>query len=128
MVDGRVKLYVTWQGLAARAAQRQLFATGEYVALETAGTNAHRLCAFARANGAAASITVVPRLVAGLPTEAALPLGHAAWGDTRVVLPQRLARRYRNVFTGEEHDCEGAATLDVAAVLAHFPVAILIAE
>jgi maltooligosyltrehalose synthase len=45
-----------------------------------------------------------------------------------VTLPPRLARRYRNIFTGEEHACESATTLDVAAVLAHFPVATLIAE
>jgi len=125
MADGRVKLYVTWQGLMARTVQRQLFAAGEYLALETAGSHAHRLCAFARVDGAAASITIAPRLVAGLPTGAALPVGSGAWGDTRVTLPQRLARRYRNIFTGEEHAGEGATTLDVATVLAHFPVAIL---
>ncbi|HSE01216.1 MAG TPA: malto-oligosyltrehalose synthase [Burkholderiales bacterium] len=125
MVEGRVKLYVTWQGLTARAAQRRLFAAGEYLSLETTGSHAQRLCAFARADGAAASITLAPRLILGLPTGAAPPLGRAAWGDTRVIVPQRLARRYRNIFTGEELAGEGANTLDVAAVLAHFPVAIL---
>jgi maltooligosyltrehalose synthase len=42
-----------------------------------------------------------------------------------VIVPQRLARRYRNIFTGEELAGEGANALDVAAVLEHFPVAIL---
>jgi (1->4)-alpha-D-glucan 1-alpha-D-glucosylmutase len=128
MADGRVKLYVTWQGLRTRAARRPLFAAGEYLALETTGSQAQRVCAFARVNGGAASITIVPRLIAGLPTASALPLGRPAWGDTLVTLPPRLARRYRNIFTGEEHACESATTLDVAAVLAHFPVATLIAE
>jgi (1->4)-alpha-D-glucan 1-alpha-D-glucosylmutase len=125
MTDGRIKLYATWQALKARAAQRALFETGEYLPLETAGEHARRLCAFARANGAAASITIAPRLVTGLPTGAGLPLGRPAWGDTQVILPQRLARLYQNILTGEEHACAGATTLDAAAVLAHFPVAIL---
>jgi (1->4)-alpha-D-glucan 1-alpha-D-glucosylmutase len=127
MGEGRIKLYVTWRGLAARRARRALFDDGDYVALKTSGEHAERLCAFARVHGADASITVVPRLIARLDEGAAAPLGRA-WNDTRVELPSRLAGRYVNVFTGDTVLGEEDGGLRVAEVFANFPVAILTRE
>src|SRR6185369_11239210 len=121
---GRVKLYVTWRGLDVRRKARALFDDGDYVALKTAGGHAARLCAFARSHGEAASITVVPRLIATLDTGDAPPLGEI-WQDTQVELPRQLAGNYVDIFTGETVTADDAGGLRVAALLANFPVAIL---
>jgi len=125
MDDGRVKLYVTWLGLSTRCEVRELFDEGSYVALKTSGEHADRLCAFARVHGEAASITVVPRLIAGLDTNDAAPLGEAAWKDTRVELPRELAGSYANIFTGETVSEDASKGLRVADLFANFPVAVL---
>jgi (1->4)-alpha-D-glucan 1-alpha-D-glucosylmutase len=124
MDDGRIKLYVTWRGLSARRELRELFDDGEYVALKTTGEHADRLCAFARIRGGAASITVVPRLIAGLEAGEAVPLGEAIWKETRVELPPQLGGSYVNIFTGETVNGETSG-LRVADVFAHFSVAVL---
>jgi len=126
MPDGRVKLYVTWRGLGARRETRALFDEGDYVPLKTSGDHAERLCAFARVHGANASITLAPRLIAGLATGDAPPLGEAAWKDTRVELPASIAGRYHNVFTAESVTSNEACELTVAEALANFPVAMLL--
>ena len=125
MADGRVKFYVTWRGLNARRKMPALFEAGDYVPLKTAGEHAERLCAFARVHGESASLTLAPRLIAGLATGDAPPLGESAWKDTRIELPRRLAGRYYNIFTGEVLSCNEAGTLRAGAVFEHFPVAIL---
>jgi (1->4)-alpha-D-glucan 1-alpha-D-glucosylmutase len=66
MADGRVKLFVTWRGLAARREMRALFDEGDYVPIETAGEHAERVCAFARRYRDQAAVIVAPRLVAAL--------------------------------------------------------------
>ena len=124
MDDGRAKLYVTWRGLATRRESRALYDEGGYVALGTSGTHAGRLCAFARVHGAAASITVVPRLIAAFDAADPAPLGKI-WEDTRVELPPELAGNYLNVFTGEAPPGDSAGGLQAADLFANFPVAIL---
>src|SRR5262249_15048160 len=99
--DGRVKLFVMARALDAGARFRDLFERGDYVPLQTAGTRRECLFAFARRNGAAISITCVPRLVASLMPDAATPpLGASIWGDTRIELPPDVPCRYRDTFTG----------------------------
>ncbi|MBI2290175.1 MAG: malto-oligosyltrehalose synthase [Betaproteobacteria bacterium] len=125
MADGRVKLYVTWRGLTARREMRALFDGGDYVPLKTSGAHAERLCAFARVHGETASITLAPRLIAGIASGDAPPLGEAAWKDTRLEVPRRIAGRYCNIFTGEVLSCDETGALRAGDVLAQFPVAIL---
>ncbi|MDH5534278.1 MAG: malto-oligosyltrehalose synthase [Betaproteobacteria bacterium] len=123
--DGRAKLLVTWRGLLARREQPRVFGGGEYVPLDTVGEHAERVCAFARIHDGGAAVVVAPRLVAHLVTAAGAPLGREAWSNTRVVLTERLAGRYRNVFTAEHIASGSSHELAVADVLARFPVAIL---
>ena len=135
--DGRVKLYVTRQGLHFRRARAALFRNGAYHPLEVEGHYAEQICAFARtmtggdATTGTTAITVVPRLLASRGT-ADLPVGPAFWDGTAVTLPREIAAapgtRFRNVFTGETVTAEAAADgtrLAVGDVLASFPVAIL---
>jgi (1->4)-alpha-D-glucan 1-alpha-D-glucosylmutase len=128
--DGRVKLYVTWRGLTFRRRHGRLFLDGAYLPLEAAGPKQEHVCAFARWLEGERVIVAVPRLVVGLTGGAErAPLGGEVWGETKLLLPMEdVGRRYRNVYTGEvlaagEHN--GGAVLPLAAVFAHFPVALL---
>jgi len=130
--DGRVKLFVVHRTLKTRADLRDLYERGDYVPLGTSGTRAECLFAFARVDvDGRAAVTCVPRLVASLtPDAASPPLGRSVWGDTRITLPGTLAgTRFRNVYTGECHQLEGAGdarTLPAAALFERFPIALLV--
>jgi (1->4)-alpha-D-glucan 1-alpha-D-glucosylmutase len=130
--DGRVKLYVTWQALVCRREHPRLFSTGDYVPLERTGIAAEHAFAFLRRREAGQAIVVVSRFLTRLLSPAVtLPLGTAVWGDTRLVLPEGSAHRFRNLFTGERlTTVENArhASLPLSRVFAHFPVALLLAE
>ena len=58
--DGRIKLFVIWKALQCRRAHAQVFADGEYVPLEPAGSRADNLFAFARRLRSEYVITAVP--------------------------------------------------------------------
>jgi (1->4)-alpha-D-glucan 1-alpha-D-glucosylmutase len=131
--DGRIKLYVTWRALHCRRDNPDLFATGEYLPLEVDGTRANHVLAFLRRRGQHCALALVPRLLTRLiEGEPGLPLGESVWHDTRLLLPQtKPGIRWQNVFTGElvpvaHHD--GQASLAVADLLRHFPVALLLAD
>jgi (1->4)-alpha-D-glucan 1-alpha-D-glucosylmutase len=120
--DGRVKLYVIWQALAARRRHPALQPGGGYRPLPVTGERAEHVCAFARVAGDDHVVVVAPRWFTRLKGPGGLPLGQDVWGDTAVsVAGLPAAPRYRNVFTGEPVD----PTLALASVLATFPVAVL---
>jgi (1->4)-alpha-D-glucan 1-alpha-D-glucosylmutase len=131
--DGRVKMFVAHRALTARAVLRDLYERGEYRPLKTAGSRSDCLFAFARtpetgAGGSGAAITCVPRLVATLTPEPGVPpLGHAAWGDTLLVVPN--SHELRDVFTGAIVRPERTGddyTLPAEAIFSRFPVALLV--
>ena len=120
--DGRVKLYLVWQALAARRRHPALQPGAGYRPLAVTGGRAEHVCAFAREAGADHVVIVAPRWLTRLKGPGGLPLGSDVWGDTAVSLAGLpAAPRYRNVFTGEPVD----PSLPLAAVLATFPVALL---
>jgi (1->4)-alpha-D-glucan 1-alpha-D-glucosylmutase len=133
MQDGRIKLYVTWRSLALRQAYPDLFRHGDYYALNAIGQKADHICALARHYQGLEAIVVVPRLIVrlldkNLDKNGNEPLGAAVWQDTSVVLPVHKPRPYQNVFTGEEIYPEadgGTCCLPLAALLTHFPLALL---
>ena len=129
-LDGRIKLYVIMTALNFRRVRQDLFLQGAYIPLEIPGMKKHHLCAFARCHHNQTTITVVPRLVAGLLTDrTAPPVGSDVWADTRIIVPPEVpARSYRNLFTGETLSADtsgGDANLSAAKVLGDFPVALL---
>jgi (1->4)-alpha-D-glucan 1-alpha-D-glucosylmutase len=88
--------------------------------------------AFARRHGADATMVIAPRLIARLlPEDRDLPLGEVAWRDTRVLLEGIDPHQdWHNLFTGEPITLrvqKEGPSLAIAEVLAHFPVALLVA-
>jgi (1->4)-alpha-D-glucan 1-alpha-D-glucosylmutase len=130
MQDGRIKLFVTWQGLCCRRDHPGLFSAGEYVPLEVTGSMAGHAFAFLRRRDRDVAVVVVPRLVTRLlPQGTGLPVGDV-WGDTRVVLPAEARRAFRHVVTGERLMVprKEPTELMLADILGRFPVALLLAE
>jgi (1->4)-alpha-D-glucan 1-alpha-D-glucosylmutase len=128
--DGRVKLYLTSQALACRAAYPDLFARGDYIPLAMGGAAADHVVAFARRDAENEFITVVPRLVVGLTRKELVdPIGPEIWGDTRLLLPDaEPGTRYRDVFCGETvkvYTSDDGAMLPIAEVFVAFPFALL---
>lgn len=110
-----------------------MFRDGDYLPLEVAGRGAEHVCAYARRHGERMAITVVPRLLAKLAgAPAASPAAASLWADTRVELPpQWHGDAWFNVLTGETPAPAGPAqapALELAALLAQFPVALLVCD
>jgi (1->4)-alpha-D-glucan 1-alpha-D-glucosylmutase len=129
--DGRVKLYLVWRALAARARHPALRPGGNYRPLGVTGTRAEHVAAFARvaADGEDHVIVIAPRWFTRLRGPDGLPLGSEVWEDSEVVLEGLPpAATYRQVFTGEvipNRAGGNGSAVALAAALATFPVALL---
>ena len=124
--DGRVKLYLTYQGLQHRRQHPRLFAEGAYAPLEARGSRAEHVIALGRELERETAIAVVPRFAARLRLPGA-PIG-PVWDGTWLELPAGAPHLYHNVLTGERVEAvlrEGRPVLPLDAVLATFPVALL---
>jgi maltooligosyltrehalose synthase len=107
-----------------------VFTTGEYIPLEASGSRRDHVCAFLRKRVDTATVTVVPRLVAGLAGMTGQPpLGHEIWKETRLALPNHFAgARFTNLLTGEMLEVTGDLRdtgLPLAEVFRTYPVALL---
>lgn len=128
--DGRIKLWLTTEGLRYRQAHAGLFQQGEYVPLQLFGPKREHLFAFARIHGDQAVVVVVPRLLTGVIEDpAALPVGEKVWGDTRVMMPSwKEGSPFRNVLTGSQlvtMSDDGRQTIAAAEILKDCPVALV---
>ena len=125
MADGRIKLYLIWRTLAVRARHERLFQRGDYLPLSVEGERSEHVVAFARIRRKdQIAIVVAPRLVAKLGLE---PKGDGLarlLTGTEVIMPPNLKDLVlTHAFTGER--IEAGARLNVAGLLARFPVALL---
>ena len=128
--DGRIKLALISRVLRYRRDHPRLFTDGTYQPLDASGAKHEHVCAFARIDGAAALLVIVPRLVVTLTGGTdQLPLGAAVWQDTSLALPSTFAGlRYRNLLTGAALQAgAGAPGLLLADVCTDLPVALLVA-
>jgi (1->4)-alpha-D-glucan 1-alpha-D-glucosylmutase len=118
--DGAVKLALTWRTLCMRRAKPDLFAKGEYEALEVVGERADHVCAFARHHDSDYLVTAVPRLVASLDRQ-------PGWGNTSLALPSNMKqKRWRNILTDESIEAVDKSSLVADQVFSQFPLALLI--
>ncbi len=123
--DGRVKAYVTWRLLHARREFAQTFDGGDYAALETEGTHAERLVAFARDD----IVTVVPRLVRNVLVIEPRAAAALNFSDETVRLPVAVGTSYRDRLTDRNVEVrrdQRGPFLRARDLLGHFPVALLI--
>jgi len=123
--SGAIKMFVLWRALQFRQAHRELFQNGDYELLDTTGSKAEHVVAFARRRRNQCVITVVPRLIAGLcQKKTILPLGKTIWQDTALILDRKtIGSRFRNIITHET--LETAPQLPIGEIFANSPVAIL---
>jgi (1->4)-alpha-D-glucan 1-alpha-D-glucosylmutase len=112
--------------LQARKEKLRLFQDGAYLPLEAGGIFKSNVLSFARNQGNDWSITIIPRLMAGIVGEGAYPVGREIWKDTCLLLPEHAPALWKNFFSQQPVAAEGRS-LPVASALEHFPVALLIA-
>jgi (1->4)-alpha-D-glucan 1-alpha-D-glucosylmutase len=111
-LQDEMKLFVTWRGLDFRKSQRDMFARGDYVPLETRGACAGHVVSFARRLGDRWAVVAAPRWTSAL----------ADWADTEIVLPPDAPREWRDVLTGLI-----PAGWRMSDLVKEFPVALLAA-
>jgi (1->4)-alpha-D-glucan 1-alpha-D-glucosylmutase len=112
--------------LQLRKLQPQLFTEGSYLPLSVAGTHADQVLAFARTWEQQAVIVIVPVHASDLlENSETLRFSAAAWGDTRIKLPETLSMyRFGETFAPSSvHDQK--KELSVGEVLARFPLGLL---
>lgn len=124
--DGRIKLFLTLQGIQARNQYRNLFLDGSYLPLDVHGTYASHVVAFARRYQNQMAIVVAPRFLTSLIEPGADPLGEAVWQDTHLLLPADAPKQWTNVLTQQLLESDGRVA--IAQALAHFPVALLVGD
>ena len=125
-MDGRIKLFLTTRGLAARNYFRNVFRGGLYQPLTVTGEQSEHVIAYARHKGEHTVITVVPRFLTSLVEPGTLPIGKAVWGDTAIELPGGEKATWQNWLTTGA--IAPSNSLLVRDVLAEFPVALLVSE
>lgn len=122
--DGRIKQRLIARALHLRQQMPEVFAHGEYLALEARGELARHVVAYARRAGEQVAIAITARFVAGLVDDGAPHIDPGEWSGTSVVLPQDLrGRRWRCMLTGVE---VGGDSLPLAEALAIWPCALLV--
>ncbi len=126
--DGRVKQAVIARILDLRRRTPVLFARGDYAPLAAEGPCAKRVIAFARREGDAAMLVIVPRLPLGLMEgSGAILIPPAAWTGTCLPLPPWLeGRTLHDVVSGTE--LRAGARVGLGVALAGFPLAVLAAD
>jgi (1->4)-alpha-D-glucan 1-alpha-D-glucosylmutase len=123
--DGRIKLFLIWKAVRFRRDHEDLFRAGEFVPLQSAGSNSRNVVAFARQHGTSWVLAAVPRWASQVPAKAQ---GQFAWGDTRLVLPRNSPSRWNHILTQTEltnGSSDGEPHLMVDDLFREIPVAFL---
>jgi (1->4)-alpha-D-glucan 1-alpha-D-glucosylmutase len=123
--SGAVKLTMIARVLRQRRETPALFGSGHYQPVEVAGPLAGHVVAFVRSDGRSRVLGAAVRLPGALIDRAAAPvipspvIPLAAWQGTQLVLP--AGTRGRDLLTLRELN----PTINVAALFAHLPVALV---
>jgi (1->4)-alpha-D-glucan 1-alpha-D-glucosylmutase len=114
--DGGIKLLVISKLLALRAAEAELFASGEYEPLLATGGKAERVCAFLRRRENRRVLVLAARFSAQAEAD-------QGWAETSLNIDAEVGAGLRNVFTGDAISLtEGA--IDLSAAFGKLPVAV----
>ena len=126
--DGRLKLYVTYQGLKLRRNYPELFRQGAYLPLTVQGKRQNQVLALARRQGNDWVLAVAGRFFTTMTPAGQPPIGQEVWGDSEVILPPEAPVAWEDIFTGKVCEAREAATLKhlpLQKVLQYLPVAFL---
>lgn len=125
--SGAVKLAIIHRGLAVRATLPDLFAQGRYLPIEAQGARADNVIAFARLDGASASLTVAARWPLDLlALDDDRLIAPETWGDATIVLPKELRRMPWRDALADRALTADAGRLRVADLFQRLPVALLV--
>ncbi|HEY9862164.1 MAG TPA: malto-oligosyltrehalose synthase [Candidatus Obscuribacterales bacterium] len=122
--DGRIKLFLTFQGLQARNQAVELFRDGDYLPLKVTGQWQNHVVAFARRYQDQMAIAIAPRFLTEMIQPGEYPLTPQVWQDTAIELPSGTPSMWRSALTAQSLEANG--TLLVGEALQHFPVALLL--
>lgn len=122
--DGRIKLFLIMQALAARTKYVDIFQQGSYLPIKVVGDYQDHIVAFARQFENQVALTVVPRFLVKLVHPSEFPLGNAVWGNTALEIPNGDQVNWINAITNES--LAGQSVLPISQILSQFPVALLI--
>ncbi|GGG92108.1 malto-oligosyltrehalose synthase [Silvibacterium dinghuense] len=123
--DGRIKLWTVHRALETRRQLAEVFARGEYIALQASGDASQQVIAFLRRLEGKAVLVAVPRFACTrMRGEAKMPLGEA-WGGDTLSLAGYDGRRFLDIFTGLERAVADDGALRLADLFNTFPVAML---
>jgi len=126
--SGAVKMLTTVQGLRLRLKERDVFARGQYLPLDSSGERRDFVYAFARRHDDAWVVAAVPRLVTRLVHSGQFPIGKDVWGDTVLVCPAEAPDTWTDELTGQALRARKAGdslVIDAGSVFARLPVALL---
>jgi maltooligosyltrehalose synthase len=125
--DGRIKQALIGRALDCVRDHEGLFTQGGYRELRAAGARGENVFAFARAHQQRVAVVATPRLMAGELVGANDP-GAAAWGDANLALEGEAAemRAFTEVLSGRTLAPDAEGRLELAAVFADLPVALLV--
>ncbi|MGF1521639.1 MAG: malto-oligosyltrehalose synthase [Leptolyngbyaceae cyanobacterium] len=119
--DGRIKLWVTHRGLAARQQHADLFLHGDYQPLKVRGKADDNIIAFARQWEHQWLVAIAPRFLTECIAPGEHPIGEV-WDNTTLDLPSGV-NQWQDWISDREISQSGEISLRTA--LAKFPVAIL---
>jgi (1->4)-alpha-D-glucan 1-alpha-D-glucosylmutase len=126
--DGCIKLYLIWKSIRFRRDHDLLFRDGDFVPLQSAGTNARNVTAFLRRQGTSWCLAAIPRWLSQVPAKGNREFD---WGDTRLTLPSGSPAKWNSILT-QTHlaskNESGQQHLRVSDLFQEFPVAFFHAE
>jgi len=128
--DGRIKLFILYKTLQFSKQIPNIFNQGEYLPLFSQGIHKNHLINFARIHQNHCTLTVVPRFLTKLVPADHLPFGENVWQNTRLILPDKAPRLWKNILTDEIITAEKSRqtqTLLLSKVFSQFPAALLYA-
>lgn len=122
---GDAKLFLTSEILNLRARRPALFADGTYEPLIVAGSRESNLLAFRRTHGSESFIAVISRGSCSLMNAVPAPPVADVWRDTRIEVGEAGEAAWTECLSGRTVE-PTSGELDVAEVLADWPVAMLL--
>lgn len=128
--DNAAKLAVTASLLAARRDHPQVFAEGDYVAIQADGPAAAHVIAYMRRTPDASILVVAPRLTHRLAKERGHDvLDPALWSGTTITLPVGSDGRWRDVLPGSDVDIDAdddSLVVGLDRLFGRMPIAVLL--